>query len=138
MPDVFVPVDTSLYSTYYRDLVARGTLNRTVTDYIDAHRADIRRQYADEDAYYAGFEVPRELIDSLVAGGEHDSITYDEKGLETSRPMIEGIIRGLIARDIYTNGCYMRAVNRLNPVFRRALEVITNEEEYNKYLGVKP
>ena len=32
----------------------------------------------------------------------------------------------------------MRAVNRLNPVFRRALEVITNEEEYNKYLGVKP
>lgn len=138
MPDVFVPVDTSLYSTYYRDLVARGTLNRTVTDYIDAHRADIRRQYADEDAYYAGFEVPRELIDSLVAGGERDSITYDEKGLETSRPMIEGIIRGLIARDIYTNGCYMRAVNRLNPVFRRALEVITNEEEYNKYLGVKP
>ena len=138
MPDVFVPVDTSLYSTYYRDLVARGTLNRTVTNYIDAHRADIRRQYADEDAYYAGFEVPRELIDSLVAGGERDSITYDEKGLETSRPMIEGIIRGLIARDIYTNGCYMRAVNRLNPVFRRALEVITNEEEYNKYLGVKP
>ena len=64
MPDVFVPVDTSLYSTYYRDLVARGTLNRTVTDYIDAHRADIRRQYADEDAYYAGIAEPRDQIGS--------------------------------------------------------------------------
>ncbi len=136
MPDVFVPVDTSMYSTYYRDLVARGTLNRTVTDYIDAHRTDIRRQYANEDAYYADFTVPQALIDTLVAAGTRDSIAYDAKGLETSRPMIEGIIRGLIARDVYTNGCYMRAVNRLNPVFRRALEVITNKEEYDKYLGV--
>lgn len=137
MPDVFVPVDTSMYSTYYRDLIARGTLNQTVLDYIDANRADLLRQYSTEDAYYAGYQVPQSLIDTLVANAERDSIKYDAKGMETSRPMIEGIIRGLVARDIYTNGCYMRAVNMLNPVFRQALDVITNEEEYNRLLGVR-
>ncbi|UCH15205.1 MAG: S41 family peptidase, partial [Bacteroidales bacterium] len=38
MPDFFVPIDTSFYSDYYRDLMRRGILNRFTLKYIDNNR----------------------------------------------------------------------------------------------------
>ena len=41
MPDKFVPVDTTNYSPYYRDVVAKGVLNRYVQDYVVKNRTEI-------------------------------------------------------------------------------------------------
>ena len=38
MPDYFVPMDTSSYSDYYRELISRGIFNRFVLQYVDDHR----------------------------------------------------------------------------------------------------
>ena len=35
MPDVFVPIDTTLYTDYHPNLVARGVINKFVLDYTD-------------------------------------------------------------------------------------------------------
>ena len=35
MPDAFVPADTSYYSPYYRDLMAKAVINTFVQDYLD-------------------------------------------------------------------------------------------------------
>ena len=38
MPDVFIPIDTTRYSDYHRDLVSKGLVNRVAMDYLDQHR----------------------------------------------------------------------------------------------------
>lgn len=135
MPDLFVPADTSFYSNYYRDLIAKSSINTFVTTYLDANRKSLLKQYPDEDIFYRQFETGDDIIKGLVAQGEADGVKPDSTQLATSMPMFKAIIKGLIARDIYTDGTYVRAVNPLNPDFKTALELILDPERYARLLA---
>lgn len=135
MPDVFVPVDTTLYSTYYRDLMAKGVFNTFVLKYIDENRSVLKTKYPTEEDFYRNFNISPDIIDSLIKAGEAEGVKFDSEGLETSRPIIDGIVKGLLARDLYDNGVYARAVNPLNPVFNEALSLINDPERYYRLLG---
>ncbi len=124
VPDEFVPVDTSRYSVYYRDLVAKGSLNQFVLGYIDANRDNLLSLYPTEDDFYSHFSVSPEMIEELVKKGEADGVEPNPEQLATSRVLIEAIVKGLFARDLYKDGSYSRAVNPLNPVYLKALEVL--------------
>ena len=134
MPDRFVPVDTSTFSTYYRDIMAKGVLNRYMQDYTERHRAEILSQYPSEDDFAKGFD-PAPLLPGLIEAATADSIKYDEGQLQTSRPVFLAMMKGLLERDIYPNGTYMRAVNHLDPIFNEALRIISAPAEYRRLLG---
>lgn len=135
MPDAFVPVDTTLYSKYYRDLVAKGIINRFVTEWLDQNRKDALAQYADADAFADGFDATQ-LVPRLAAMAvKTDSVAADSTDLQKAYPLISAVLKGLLERDLYRDGSYMRSVNPLNPVFNRALQLITDPEEYYRLLG---
>lgn len=134
MPDVFVPVDTTLYSTYYRDLMAKNVINPFVLNYIDKNRNTIKKKYSTEDAFFSGFEVTDALLKDLVATGEAEGVAFNEEGFNTSKPLLTGIIKGLLARDVYDGGQYSRAVNPLDPVFNEAYRLIKDGARYRGLL----
>ncbi len=134
MPDRFVPVDTSTFSTYYRDIMAKGVLNRYMQDYTERHRAEILSQYPSEDDFATGFD-PAPQLPGLIAAANAASNQYDEEQLQTSRPVFLAMMKGLLERDIYPNGTYMRAVNHLDPIFNEALRIISTPAEYRRLLG---
>ena len=133
MPDYFVPVDTAYYSKYYRDLMAKSVINNYVTDYLDSHRAELQAQYPTEDQFSAQYSAAG-LIDGLVAAGEKAGIERNDEQLATSRPILEAILKGLLERDLYKDGSYMRAVNPLSPEFQAAVRIIEDPAEYNRLL----
>lgn len=135
MPDLFVPIDTTMYSTYYRDLVAKGVINRFAITYVDAHRKSLRAEYLDGEAFDRGFTFTPEMLDEVVALGRADSVMPDSAMLEKSRPLIATIVKGLIARDLFESTDYFRVVNpALSPSYRAALDLINDEERYNRLL----
>lgn len=135
MPDLFVPIDTTMYSTYYRDLVAKGIINRFAITYVDANRKSLRAEYPDGEAFDRGFTFTPEMLDEVVALGRADSVMPDSAMLEKSRPLIATIVKGLIARDLFESTDYFRAVNpALSPSYRAALDLINDEERYNRLL----
>lgn len=135
MPDRFVPVDTSNYSNYYRDLIAKNSINALVLNTFDAKRKELLEKYPTEDDFYANYTVSQDLIDKLVEQGKKDGVEPNPEQLATSRKMLEAIIRGLLARDLYDNGTYVRSTNPLNPVFNAALDLILDPEQYNSLLN---
>ena len=135
MPDRFVPVDTSNYSNYYRDLIAKNSINTLVLNALDANRKELLEKYPTEDDFYANYTVSQDLIDKLVEQGKKDGVEPNPEQLATSRKMLEAIIRGLLARDLYDNGTYVRSTNPLNPVFNAALDLILDPEQYNSLLN---
>ena len=135
MPDRFVPVDTSNYSNYYRDLIAKNSINALVLNTFDAKRKELLEKYPTEDDFYANYTVSQDLIDKLVEQGKKDGVEANPEQLATSRKMLEAIIRGLLARDLYDNGTYVRSTNPLNPVFNAALDLILDPEQYNSLLN---
>ena len=67
--------------------------------------------------------------------GVADSVKLDSAQLERSRPMIETIVKGIIARDLFDTSAYFRVVNpQLSPVYREALGLINDERRYNRLL----
>lgn len=134
IPDVFVPADTSYYSVYYRDLVAKGLINRSVINYVDANRKALLARYKDEDAFARDFRLPDALTDSLISLGKQRGIEFNEEQWNRSRPLVEGMMTGLIARDLYENASYTKHIAPLVKEYNTALELIADKRRYEAIL----
>lgn len=134
IPDVFVPVDTTKYSTYYRDLIAKGIVNKTVMNYVDANRAQLKQKYPNEEAFVQNFTMPEELLNRLVSRALDDGIEFRPDDWERSKPMIEAIMTGLMGRDLYENASYYRHLTKFSNEFNEALRLINDPERYNALL----
>lgn len=136
-PDVFVPADTSYYSSYYRDLMAKAVVNRSVVAYVDANRAELLGQYPAEEAFHAGFRVPDELAQDMIERAAEAGVEFRAAEWERSAPLVRAIMKGLICRDLYEKGSYYRAVAPMNPDYTEALKLINDAERYNRLLNGK-
>ncbi len=135
MPDVYVPVDTSEYSTYYRDMSAKGLTNQYAISYVDKHRKAISKSYPTVQAFDNGFTVSDEMMRDFIALGERDSVKFDEQKYRTSEALLKDIIKGLIARDIYGDpGAYSVIINHRNQDVKAAHEVLNDHERYQRLL----
>lgn len=124
MPDNFVPLDTTYNSRYYRDLIAKNILNPYILGYLDSNRDQLLKQYPNQDTFYEGFYVTDSMISDLVAKAQAEGVEPNDEQLARSRKLLEAVIRGLLARDLYEDGVYTRSTNELNPVFIEAVRVL--------------
>ena len=135
MPDVFVPVDTSEYSTYYRDLSAKGIINQFAIRYVDKNRKTISKQFKTVKDFDEGFIVTDEMMRDLIAMGEQDSVKFDEEKFRTSEQLLKAIAKGLIARDVYGDpGAYSIIINHRNHDVQAAYEILNDQERYQRLL----
>lgn len=137
-PDRFVAVDTSLNSKYYRDIVAKGLLNRYVISYVDQNRELVKKSYKNDSDFVKNFTVTQEMLDDLYSLAEAEGIERNEEEALLSIPLFEMGIKGLIGRDIYENATYFKVYNQLDPLFKEAYRVINSPEYYEILNGEKP
>lgn len=135
MPDVYVPIDTTEYTTYYRDLMAKGITNQYAISYVDKNRKSIAKKYKTVNDFDNGFIVTDEMMRDFIALGEKDSVKYDEEKFRTSEALLKDIIKGLIARDVYGNAsAYSVIINHRNRDLKAAIEVLNDRERYDRLL----
>lgn len=137
MPDVFVPADTSRYSSYYRDLVGKGVIMKFAVNYIEQHRAELLRQYPSEEVFARDFRPSDEMIQALIDRGEADGVPFDEEKWLRSKDLILAVLRGLLTRDLYENGIYVRSTNPLSNDFMEAYRLISDPVRYHRLLSGK-
>ncbi len=135
MPDVYVPIDTIEYTTYYRDMTAKGIINQYVIQYVDKNRKQISKQYKKLKDFDGGFTVTDEMMRDFIAMGEKDSVKYDEEKYRTSEKLLKDIIKGLIARDIYGDqSAYSVIINHRNRDLKAACDILNDRERYDRML----
>ncbi len=78
MPDIFVALDTTYNTPYYRKLAARGCVAPTVIKYVISNRAKLLAKYPNIKVFKANYEVPKSLIDDILAQGKKKEITIEE------------------------------------------------------------
>jgi carboxyl-terminal processing protease len=133
MPDFFVPMDTSGYSDYYRDIVRKGTLNKFVLNYIDQNRNQLKSLYPDFNSYVRTFDV-EPILKSLIAFAEKDGLKPELKQLNTSRPILTKLLKAYIARDLWDFKEYYQIYNQDESIINKALDVIQNWDARKKSL----
>ncbi|HDZ41707.1 MAG TPA: S41 family peptidase [Bacteroidetes bacterium] len=133
MPDIFVPMDTSGYSDYYRDLVNKNVITQFSLDFVDSNRNRLTRQYQSFDQFRDNFSFKDSDIDELIKLGNEMGVSFVEEEYIISGKHIRMVLKGLVARDIWDMSEYYEIVNQDDNVIDKALEIISDN---NKFLSL--
>ncbi len=132
MPDVYVPMDTSMYSDYYRDIVATGVLNRFVLNYVDNNRGELTSAYPGFRVFNEKFAVDDKIMSDLKKAGEAAGVKMNEKEYRKSELYLKTQLKALIARDLWSSSEYFEVMNPLNNLFKKAVEIAGSNSEYSE------
>lgn len=128
MPDYFVPIDTTLYTDYHRNLVAKGVILKTTTKYIEKNRKELAEKYKKFQMFNDKFEVGDELLNAMREMGENEKIEFNEEQYNRALPLIKTQLKALIARDLWDMNEYFQIMNQTNKSVERALEILKSKE----------
>lgn len=137
MPDYFVPMDTTLLTDYSGKVNMLGINYRTALNVVDHNRQDLLAKYPDIDKFRADFEVTDDILDKMVAMATADSIKYNEDEFVRSKEFFKRRIKSYIARDLYTSSDAFKVINDESDVFRKGVQIIRDDELYNRLLEGK-
>jgi carboxyl-terminal processing protease len=137
MPDVFVAIDTSYNSAYFRKLAGKNVLNSFALEYYDKNRSSLAGNYKTFDEFNRKFSYTPEDIKAFIARGETEGIPYEESQFNISKDEILLILKGLIASNMWQVSEYYQIINQNDVVIDRALKVISDAKGYNTILGYK-
>ena len=125
MPDVFVPLDTTQYTAFHRQLAARSLLINATLHYVDKHRTELKNRYSSFDDFCKNFSFPQEAIDSIFAEAARAKVKpRDDEEMKRTLPQLRLQLKALVARDIWDMNEYFRLINESNHIVCKAVEII--------------
>ena len=125
MPDYFVPLDTTRYTRFHRELAAKSIIIQQNLHYVDTHRKALKKAYASFDRFKEKFETPQELLDSVVSAGEKQNVKpRSDEELQQTMPMLRLQLKALIARDLWDMSEYYAIINEDSEIVKKALELL--------------
>ena len=135
MPDYFVPMDTSSYSDYYRELIRRGIFNRFILQYVDDNRENILSKYPDFKSFQKKFQPGNELTDALIAFAEDEDLAFEQDQWDVSGDQIAILMKGYMARDLWDMTRFYEVYNTSNEVFNKAVEILNDPSMVDEKLA---
>lgn len=128
MPDYFVPLDTTQYTKFHRQLAAKSVIINANLRYVDNHRKQLRKQYPTFESFRNGFVVPQKLVDDIVAEAEKEKVKpKDDEELQLTIPRLKLQLKALIARDLWDMSEYFAIINEGSDIVNKALDIIEKE-----------
>ena len=125
MPDYYVPLDTTKYTRFHREMSARSLIINASLRYVDQQRKALKKQYPTFARFQQEFEIPASVTDGILAEAEKQNIKpKDDEELKTTMPYLKLQLKALVARDLWDTSQYFAVMNESNDVVKRALELM--------------
>lgn len=134
MPDIFIPVDTSLHYPYMNRLRRNNIVNNFILDYVDKNREQIKSKFPDFKNFDAKFEVSEEMITEIVENGAKEGIEKNDESLAFIKNDLKREIKALLARDLFSRDDFYKVFYKDDKAIIEALKVISSQKNYNKLL----
>ena len=130
MPDLFVPLDTTVYTRLHRELSAKSIVLNAYLHYVDRHRKSLKSAYKTFAAFNKSYAVPGALTDSIISQGRRQGIEpKDTAELERTLPYLRLQLKALVARDLWTMSEYFAVMNEQNPIVLEAVRLLEKEND---------
>jgi carboxyl-terminal processing protease len=124
MPDYFVPLDTSVYSDYYRGLIGLGILNQFVLQFVDENRSELIQKYSDFESFKLNYSPTQNELDQLIAFATGEELEFNEEDWQTSQSQITMLFKSYVARDLWGMDQFFEVYNQSDEVFNKAVEIL--------------
>jgi carboxyl-terminal processing protease len=158
-PDFFVPIDTSMNSTFVNLLIRKGVENKFTLDYVDKYRKELNEKYPIADSFFHNFTVDSSvyleyfqyaIADSVVKlkkefaqvkfssltdffnAVEPDTSFNIVKDFEKSRKILNARLKSQMGRNLFDTNLFWKIFNTtVNDSYAKALEVITTDNKFD-------
>lgn len=156
MPDVYVPLDTMVFTSLHRELAAKSCINQATLKFLDKNRKQLMKTY-DVDTYrkaktrqiegkdfdYAAmragyerfkseYEVPQEMIDLLIEKAKEAKVVYTDSAFQVALPIMKRQMKALAARDLWDMSEYYEIMNPVNEIYNQGLQALKDEKLFKK------
>ncbi len=126
MPDIFVPQDTTGYTSYYAAVAKMGLFTRFPFEYTDRNRQTLA-QYTTMDELLR-YLKSQDLMEQFVQHATSKGIKRRNNLIRQSRAVMEEILYGNIIYNMLGMEEYLRYLNLSDPVVLKAVEVLDKGE----------
>ena len=151
MPDIYVPLDTTIYTRLYRELAAKSCVIQTTLKYLEKNRKSFIKKYNIEayrkakanrfegkqyvasdltdgfKRFQSEFFVPQEMIDMLLDKAKEAKIQYTDSMLQATMPSLRIQLKALLARDLWDMNEYFQIINPSLEIYRQGMKAIKEE-----------
>ena len=128
MPDIFVPLDTNWSSALYMNIARKGHQNTFCLKYVNENRSTLNTNYENVSDFNNRFDIKTEIEDDFIKFIKKENITFKAEEYERSQKVIYAQLKALIARNLWGTSAYFYVINNVNPIFIKAIKVISSEQ----------
>lgn len=123
MPDIFVPEDTSGYTSYYLEALNRGLIQRYAGEFAEKYRPMLKEKnsMADLDRI-----MPRDnmLLNNFVIFAANNGLPARWYYINKSRDLLLNQLKAVIARDLIGFNSFLEILNRKDPTVLKARKIL--------------
>ncbi|MBQ9470326.1 MAG: PDZ domain-containing protein [Bacteroidales bacterium] len=119
MPDIFVPLDTTGITPYYRRVSRKNLVYRYAFKFVEEHRRATRtlKTFDEVDAFLRQFD----LLGEFVAYASTNDVPPNAQQIATSQAILQAQLRAVIARNIIDNEGFYPYIKDIDETLQRAL-----------------
>ena len=136
MPDIFVPRDTTGYTSYFNNVANEGLLYQYAFDYTDRYR-DKLSQAKNLDELMPMIEG-NTLLNNFVQYAAQKGIRPRPVYINISRKLIIGTLQAYIARNILGEEAFYKLLLRDDETLKKAQEILARQDTYTRLLSGEP
>ena len=130
MPDIFVPQDTTGFTSYFRMAASRGLIIRYTLDYTDKNRAKLQ-QYTTPDSM-ADYLKTQNLLEKFASYAEKKGLKRRNILMYKSKKLFDENLYGNIIYNMLGIEAYIEYSNKTDNTVLKALEVLEKGESFPK------
>ncbi|PLX11065.1 MAG: peptidase S41 [Marinilabiliales bacterium] len=135
MPDIFVPLDSVRYNDLYSQFIRKGVFNSFTNDYLASNRSELLNKYNSFDEFNSSFYLSDGDFDAFLKVAEEKDVEVDDAELNPNVDFIKLQLKALLARNLYDASDYFEVMSLMDKEIMTAMEVISNNKTYSKYVN---
>jgi carboxyl-terminal processing protease len=75
MPDIFIPLDTTKYSTLFNEIVRKGVFGNFTVDYLETNREPLLKQYPKFDDFQKNYKISDEFYKEFMDFAKEEGVS---------------------------------------------------------------
>ncbi|MCH7399598.1 S41 family peptidase [Belliella sp. DSM 107340] len=127
MPDFFVPLDTTMSSSYVNRLFNSDSAREFVLEYLDKNKKKFDGMSFED--YYSKYQVSDEMLQALIKVGERNKVKFEEKDFNKSKAYLKTLIKANMGRNIYDDNAYYKVINDINEIYLQAIKLFDEADK---------
>ena len=125
-PDYFIPMDSTGRTDWLYDLLADNRINTFAFAYVEAHEDDLNK-YQNTSEFQEEFEINERVFNDFVDAAKAKGVQGSASEIENSKLWVKKRIKASVARKLWGDEGFYRAINENDLMMVKASEILRVE-----------